>query len=189
MTADIADTHIGNLKQLKAWGLPISRELKLAHGIDECLDYYRDIGERRSALPYEIDGVVFKVNSIASQRELGFRAREPRWAIAHKFPASEELTELLDVEFQVGRTGAVTPVARLKPVKVAGVTVANATLHNMDEVARLGLMIGDTVIIRRAGDVIPQVVQVITERRPADARPVEIPGSARCVVPMSSAHN
>ncbi len=150
VTSDIADTHIGNLKQLKAWGMPISRELKLAHGIDECLDYYRDIGERRNSLPYEIDGVVFKVNSIASQRELGFRAREPRWAIAHKFPASEELTELLDVEFQVGRTGAVTPVARLKPVKVAGVTVANATLHNMDEVARLGLMIGDTVIIRRA---------------------------------------
>ncbi|MDR6956496.1 DNA ligase (NAD+) [Pseudomonas brassicacearum] len=175
VTADIADTHIGNLKQLKAWGMPISRELKLAHGIDECLDYYRDIGERRNALPYEIDGVVFKVNSIASQRELGFRAREPRWAIAHKFPATEELTELLDVEFQVGRTGAVTPVARLKPVKVAGVTVANATLHNMDEVARLGLMIGDTVIIRRAGDVIPQVVQVITERRPDDARPVEVP--------------
>ncbi|WP_434580459.1 NAD-dependent DNA ligase LigA [Pseudomonas sp. Z5-35] len=175
VSSDIADTHIGNLKQLKAWGLPISRELKLAHGIDECLDYYHDIGERRNGLPYEIDGVVFKVNSIASQRELGFRAREPRWAIAHKFPASEELTELLDVEFQVGRTGAVTPVARLKPVKVAGVTVANATLHNMDEVARLGLMIGDTVIIRRAGDVIPQVVQVVTERRPDNARAVEVP--------------
>ncbi|WP_434557864.1 NAD-dependent DNA ligase LigA [Pseudomonas sp. Z4-20] len=175
VSSDIADTHIGNLRQLKAWGLPISRELKLAHGIDECLDYYHDIGERRNGLPYEIDGVVFKVNSIASQRELGFRAREPRWAIAHKFPASEELTELLDVEFQVGRTGAVTPVARLKPVKVAGVTVANATLHNMDEVARLGLMIGDTVIIRRAGDVIPQVVQVVTERRPDNARAVEVP--------------
>ncbi|MGE8101188.1 NAD-dependent DNA ligase LigA [Pseudomonas fluorescens] len=175
VSAEIADTHIGNLQQLKLWGLPVSHELKLAKGIGECLDYYRDIGERRNALPYEIDGVVFKVNSLASQRELGFRAREPRWAIAHKFPAMEELTELLDVEFQVGRTGAVTPVARLKPVKVAGVTVSNATLHNMDEVARLGLMIGDTVIIRRAGDVIPQVVQVVTERRPENARPVQIP--------------
>jgi DNA ligase (NAD+) len=172
---DISDTHIGNLKQLKAWGMPISRELKVAAGIEDCLKYYHDIGERRLSLPYEIDGVVFKVNSIAAQRELGFRAREPRWAIAHKFPAMEELTELLDVEFQVGRTGAVTPVARLKPVKVAGVTVANATLHNMDEVARLGLMIGDTVIIRRAGDVIPQVVQVVLERRPDNARKVEIP--------------
>ncbi|AAY91180.1 DNA ligase (NAD(+)) LigA [Pseudomonas protegens] len=177
VSADIADTHIGNLERLKQWGMPISRELRLAKGIDECLDYYREIGERRNALPYEIDGVVFKVNSIASQRELGFRAREPRWAIAHKFPAMEELTELLDVEFQVGRTGAVTPVARLQPVKVAGVTVSNATLHNMDEVARLGLMIGDTVIIRRAGDVIPQVVQVVTERRPENARPVQIPES------------
>jgi DNA ligase (NAD+) len=172
---DIADTHTGNLQQLKAWGMPISREMKIAHGIEDCLKYYHDIGEKRLSLPYEIDGVVFKVNSIASQRELGFRAREPRWAIAHKFPAMEELTELLDVEFQVGRTGAVTPVARLKPVKVAGVTVANATLHNMDEVARLDLMIGDTVIIRRAGDVIPQVVQVVQERRPKDARVVEVP--------------
>ena len=167
----------GNLQQLKKWGMPISHELKLAKGIQDCLDYYRDIGERRNSLPYEIDGVVFKVNSIASQRELGFRAREPRWAIAHKFPAMEELTELLDVEFQVGRTGAVTPVARLKPVKVAGVTVSNATLHNMDEVARLGLMIGDTVIIRRAGDVIPQVVSVVPERRPENARAVQIPES------------
>lgn len=175
VSAEICDTHIGNLNQLKDWGMPVSRELKLANGIDECLDYYRDIGERRLALSYEIDGVVFKVNNLASQRELGFRAREPRWAIAHKFPAMEELTELLDVEFQVGRTGAVTPVARLKPVKVAGVTVANATLHNMDEVARLGLMIGDTVIIRRAGDVIPQVVQVVLERRPESARAVQIP--------------
>ncbi|WP_397449000.1 NAD-dependent DNA ligase LigA [Pseudomonas sp. NA-150] len=175
VSEEFSDTHIGNLQQLKAWGMPVSRELKLADGIAECLDYYRDIGERRLSLPYEIDGVVFKVNNIASQRELGFRAREPRWAIAHKFPAMEELTELLDVEFQVGRTGAVTPVARLKPVKVAGVTVANATLHNMDEVARLGLMIGDTVIIRRAGDVIPQVVQVVLERRPENARAVQIP--------------
>ncbi|PSS56459.1 NAD-dependent DNA ligase LigA [Pseudomonas sp. BBP2017] len=175
VSAPLADTHIGTLEQLKVWGLPISRELRHAAGVAECLEYYRDIGARRNDLPYEIDGVVFKVNSLASQRELGFRAREPRWAIAHKFPAMEELTEVLDVEFQVGRTGAVTPVARLKPVKVAGVTVSNATLHNMDEVARLGLMIGDTVIIRRAGDVIPQVMQVVPERRPDDARPVHIP--------------
>jgi DNA ligase (NAD+) len=172
---ELPSTQVAILQALKAWGLPISRELKLARGIAECQEYYRDIGTRRADLPFEIDGVVFKVNDLAWQRELGFRAREPRWAIAHKFPAMEELTELLDVEFQVGRTGAVTPVARLNPVKVAGVMVANATLHNMDEVLRLGLMIGDTVIIRRAGDVIPQVVQVVPERRPADARPVLIP--------------
>ena len=172
---ELADTQIGILEQLRSWGLAISRELKLAHGVEQCLAYYRDIGERRAGLGYEIDGVVFKVNQLAYQRELGFRAREPRWAIAHKFPAMEEVTELLDVEFQVGRTGAVTPVARLKPVQVAGVTVSNATLHNMDEVARLGLMIGDSVIIRRAGDVIPQVMQVVAERRPADARSVVIP--------------
>ncbi|MFV3411707.1 NAD-dependent DNA ligase LigA [Pseudomonas nitroreducens] len=168
-------TQAGILEALKGWGIPISRELKRAKGVEGCRAYYEDIGARRDSLAYEIDGVVFKVNRIDFQRELGFRAREPRWAIAHKFPAREELTELLDVEFQVGRTGAVTPVARLKPVQVAGVTVANATLHNMDEVARLGLMIGDTVIVRRAGDVIPQVMQVVTERRPADARPVAIP--------------
>ena len=163
---ELPATQVGILQQLKVWGVPISRELQLVRGANECLAYYRDIGERRASLAYEIDGVVFKLNDLTYQRELGFRAREPRWAIAHKFPALEELTELLDVEFQVGRTGAVTPVARLQPVKVAGVMVANATLHNMDEVARLGLMIGDTVIIRRAGDVIPQVVQVVLERRP-----------------------
>lgn len=172
---ELPNTQVGILYQLRDWGLLISRELKLVEGIDGCLDYYRDIGERRASLPYEIDGVVFKVNDLGWQRELGFRAREPRWAIAHKFPASEEMTELLDVEFQVGRTGAVTPVARLKPVQVAGVTVSNATLHNMDEVQRLGVMIGDTVIIRRAGDVIPQVMQVVADLRPADARPVQVP--------------
>ncbi|CDZ93866.1 NAD-dependent DNA ligase LigA [Pseudomonas saudiphocaensis] len=172
---ELPDTHIGILNALKSWGLPISRELKLAKGIADCWAYYDAIGEKRDALPYEIDGVVFKVNSVAQQRELGFRAREPRWAIAHKFPAREEVTELLDVEFQVGRTGAITPVARLKPVQVAGVTVSNATLHNMDEVARLGVMIGDTVIVRRAGDVIPQILGLIPERRPADARAVQVP--------------
>lgn len=175
VSAELAPTQVGMLERLKGWGIPISRELRLAKGVEACLDYYRDIGQRRMALPYDIDGVVFKVNTLEDQQQLGFRARTPHWAIAHKFPAQEELTELLDVEFQVGRTGAVTPVARLKPVKVAGVTVANATLHNMDEVARLGLMIGDTVIIRRAGDVIPQVMQVVVERRPADARPVHVP--------------
>ena len=174
---ELPDTQLGILQALQTWGVPISPELYLARGIEACQTYYQRIGAKREALPYEIDGVVFKVNNLAWQRELGFRAREPRWAIAHKFPAMEELTELLDVEFQVGRTGAVTPVARLKPVKVAGVMVANATLHNMDEVARLGLMIGDTLIIRRAGDVIPQVVQVVLERRPLDARAVEIPAS------------
>ncbi|SDR97401.1 DNA ligase (NAD+) [Halopseudomonas xinjiangensis] len=172
---ELPRTQVGILEALRGWGLMISRELKLVSGVEGCLEYYRDLGERRADLTYEIDGVVFKVNDLGYQRELGFRSREPRWAIAHKFPASEELTELLDVEFQVGRTGAITPVARLRPVQVAGVTVSNATLHNMDEVARLGVMIGDTVIIRRAGDVIPQVMQVVAERRPADAQPVEVP--------------
>lgn len=180
VSAELPSTQVSMLEQLRTWGVPISRELTLAKGVEACLAYYRDIGQRRMALPYDIDGVVFKVNHIEDQQQLGFRARTPHWAIAHKFPAQEELTELLDVEFQVGRTGAVTPVARLKPVKVAGVTVSNATLHNMDEVARLGLMIGDTVIVRRAGDVIPQVTQVVLERRPAAAQAVEIP--AQCPV-------
>lgn len=175
VSGELPATQVGMLQQLKAWGVPISRELKLAKGVEACLEYYRDIGARRMSLAYDIDGVVFKVNNIEDQQQLGFRARTPHWAIAHKFPAQEELTELLDVEFQVGRTGAVTPVARLNPVKVAGVMVANATLHNMDEVARLGLMIGDTVIIRRAGDVIPQVMAVVPERRPENARSVHIP--------------
>ncbi|PAU64715.1 DNA ligase (NAD(+)) LigA [Pseudomonas sp. PIC25] len=172
---ELPRTHFLLLQALREWGLPISRELKLAKGAEECLGYYRAIGEKRDALAYEIDGVVFKVNDIGQQRELGFRAREPRWALAHKFPAREEITELLGVEFQVGRTGAITPVARLKPVQVAGVTVSNATLHNMDEVARLGVMIGDTVIVRRAGDVIPQILGVIAERRPVDAKAVHVP--------------
>ncbi|MGV6475605.1 NAD-dependent DNA ligase LigA [Azotobacter vinelandii] len=173
--AEVPQTHTSLLETLRRWGLPISRELQLARSVQDCLAYYRAIGERRQGLAYDIDGVVFKVNRLDWQRELGFRARTPHWAIAYKFPAQEELTELLGVEFQVGRTGAITPVARLKPVQVAGVTVSNASLHNMDEVARLGVMIGDTVIVRRAGDVIPQIMQVVGERRPADARPVEVP--------------
>ncbi|WP_245399607.1 NAD-dependent DNA ligase LigA [Atopomonas sediminilitoris] len=171
---ELADSQYHILQQFKRWGIPISPELRQVSGAEALLAYYQDIGARRAALSYDIDGVVFKVDDLAWQAQLGFRAREPRWAIAHKFPAQEEITTLLDVEFQVGRTGAVTPVARLAPVQVAGVTVSNATLHNMDEVARLGLMIGDTVVIRRAGDVIPQVVSVVLERRPDDAQAVTI---------------
>ena len=175
--ASLPDTQSALIQKLKEWGIPISREFKLARGVEECLAYYRDIGERRDSLPYEIDGVVFKVDRRDWQQRLGFRAREPRWALAQKFPAVEQMTELLNVEFNVGRTGAVTPVARLDPVQIAGVTVSNATLHNMDEVERLGLRIGDTVIVRRAGDVIPQVMGVVLEKRPADARPVIVPST------------
>ncbi|MCE9790434.1 NAD-dependent DNA ligase LigA [Shewanella indica] len=171
----LADTHLGQLQQLKTWGLPISSEIRLAKDLSEVDDYYRDIMARRSALAYEIDGVVFKVNSIEAQQTLGFVSRAPRWAIAYKFPAQEEMTLLEGVDFQVGRTGAVTPVARLKPVFVGGVTVSNATLHNADEIARLGVKVGDTVIIRRAGDVIPQVVAVVPEKRPEDATEIRFP--------------
>ena len=172
---ELPDTQTALLQALKIWGLPISPEQRLVQGAEGCLDFYRDLAERREQLPYEIDGVVFKVDTLADQQALGFRAREPRWAIAYKFPAQEAVTELLDVEFQVGRTGAITPVARLKPVSVGGVTVANASLHNMDEVARLDIRIGDSVVVRRAGDVIPQILGVVPERRPAEARPVLIP--------------
>lgn len=177
----IADSHHQTLQQLKRWGLPVSSLAQVVSGLAGCVEYHRQLGQQRDSLDYEIDGVVFKLDDLQQQQQLGFRAREPRWAIAYKFAAREELTILQDVEFQVGRTGAVTPVARLKPVRVGGVTVANATLHNMDEVERLGLMIGDTVVIRRAGDVIPQVTSVVMERRPADARPVLLPdGCPQC---------
>jgi DNA ligase (NAD+) len=172
--------HTDTLQQLREWGLKTSPLTKTVRGVEGCLAYYRDIGERRASLPYEIDGVVYKVNRYAQQRELGFVARAPRWAIAHKFPAHEENTIVKDVEFQVGRTGALTPVARLEPIFVGGVTVSNATLHNMDEVRRKDVRIGDTVVVRRAGDVIPEIVKVIVDRRPASARIVELPG--RCPV-------
>lgn len=167
--------HSEVLEQFREWNLKVSPLTKVVQGVEGCLEYYRDIGARRGSLKYEIDGVVYKVNRFAQQRELGFVSRAPRWAIAHKFPAHEENTIVRDVEFQVGRTGALTPVARLEPIFVGGVTVSNATLHNMDEVQRKDVHIGDTVVIRRAGDVIPEVVKVILERRPEDAKPVKLP--------------
>ena len=171
----LASYHLERLEQLKSWGLPICPEIKLLQGINQCSDYFDWVLENRNQLSYEIDGVVFKVDSINLQQQLGFIAKAPRWAIAHKFPAEEEITKLLAVDFQVGRTGAITPVARLEPVFVGGVNVSNATLHNMDEIERLGIMLGDTVIIRRAGDVIPQIVSVVLDRRPADAKPITRP--------------
>lgn len=172
---ELADSHFGRLEQIQDLGLPVSSEVKLAQGIVGCLEYYTDIAVRRNDLEYEIDGVVNKVNDINLQERLGFVARAPRWAIAHKFPAQEEVTQLLGVDFQVGRTGALTPVARLEPVSVGGVTVSNATLHNMDEIERLGVKVKDFVVIRRAGDVIPQVVSIIGERRPDDATEIKAP--------------
>jgi len=172
---NIPEDHYQQLEKLTDWGLPLCPETKLVEGPKAALAYYSDILTRRSELKYEIDGVVIKINQKTLQERLGFVARAPRWAIAYKFPAQEEITQLLDVDFQVGRTGAITPVARLKPVFVGGVTVSNATLHNSDEVARLGVKVGDTVIIRRAGDVIPQITQVVLERRPDDARDIEFP--------------
>src|SRR5690349_4642279 len=160
---------------LNSLGLRTCPEAKKVRGIEGCLAYYRDIGARRARLPYQIDGVVYKVDSRADQEKLGFVSRAPRWALAHKFPADEELTLLEDVIFNVGRTGALTPAAKLKPVFVGGVTVSNATLHNMDEVARKGFMIGDTVVVRRAGDVIPEVVRYLPDRRPAEARDIVMP--------------
>ncbi|MBU6952935.1 NAD-dependent DNA ligase LigA [Hahella sp. HN01] len=172
---ELPGTQHDILTQLQQWGLKINSQMKLASGAQECLDYYHHIMNIRDQLPYEIDGVVFKVNRIDLQQELGFVSRAPRWAIAYKFPAHEEMTELLAVDFQVGRTGVMTPVARLNPVFVGGATVSNATLHNMDEIRRLGVHVGDTVIIRRAGDVIPQVVSVVLDRRPEGAVPVDFP--------------
>ena len=167
--------HSDILAALHGWGLLINAESAVVNSIQGCADYYAQLALKRDGLPYDIDGIVFKINRIDYQKELGFVSKAPRWAVAHKFPAQEELTVLLDVEFQVGRTGALTPVARLEPVFVGGVTVSNATLHNMDEIERLGLKIGDTVSVRRAGDVIPKVVSVVMAKRPANAKSIYLP--------------
>jgi DNA ligase (NAD+) len=168
-------THAELLDAIEKFGLPVNRDRRVCRGAQALMAFYEDVQERRAALPFEIDGVVYKVNSLALQRELGFVSREPRFAVAHKFPAEEMPTEVVDISVQVGRTGAITPVAKLKPVFVGGVTVTNATLHNEDEVRRKDVRIGDTVIVRRAGDVIPEVVRVVLERRPKDARAFVMP--------------
>jgi len=165
------------LELLRSLGLPVAHEVRAVQGVPGCLAYYQELGARRPNLPYQIDGVVYKLDRRADQERLGFLSRSPRWAIAHKFPADEAVTVVKGIEFQVGRTGALTPVARLEPVFVAGVTVSNATLHNIDEVHRKDVRSGDTVIVRRAGDVIPEVVSVITERRPAGTVPVQLPAT------------
>jgi DNA ligase (NAD+) len=175
--AALPERHSEVLAALRGWGLRTCPEIGVVQGVQGCLDYYRRIGERRSSLAYQIDGVVYKVDRFADQRQLGFVSRAPRWALAHKFPADEAVTTVREVEFQVGRTGALTPVARLEPVFVGGVTVSNATLHNMDEIERKDVRIGDAVVVRRAGDVIPEVLRVLPERRPADARSVVLPGT------------
>jgi DNA ligase (NAD+) len=178
--AVIADRHSAAMAKLREWGFPVCPQNALKRGADGCLAYFRKLGEERDALPYGIDGVVYKVDRYDQQRELGFVARAPRWAIAHKFPAEEQATVVEAIDIQIGRTGAATPVARLKPVQVAGVTVTNATLHNADQVARLDVRVGDSVIVRRAGDVIPEVVRVISERRPAHTKPWKMP--AHCPI-------
>lgn len=160
------DSHIQAMKMVAKWGCQISAELQLVEGVEGCLTYIQQIGEHRERLPYDIDGVVFKVDNVELQQRLGFVSRAPRWAIAYKFPAQQEMTIVEDIEIQVGRTGALTPVARLKPVFVGGVTVSNATLHNQDEIDRKDVRIGDTVIVQRAGDVIPEIVQVVLSKRP-----------------------
>lgn len=178
------ETHSGMLKFLGTLGLRVNPLIKVVKGVNECISYYNKISEKRDQLPYEIDGVVYKVNQLNEQEKLGFISRAPRWAIAHKFPAEEVDTIIEAVEFQVGRTGALTPVARLKPVHVHGVTVSNATLHNMDEIKRKDIHIGDAVIVRRAGDVIPEIVSVITAKRPAHAKKIILP--KQCPVCHSS---
>jgi len=173
----LPERHSQILGSLRKWGLRTAPEATVKRGVEGLLDYYGQMLVRRPSLGYQIDGVVYKVDSLSLQQELGYVARAPRWAIAHKFPAEEEMTTIRDIEWQVGRTGALTPVARLEPVFVGGVTVSNATLHNIDELHRKDVRVGDTVVIRRAGDVIPEVVEVLAERRPSHTRVVRLPES------------
>lgn len=168
-------THSTMLAQLREWGFPVSQLVEVVQGSEGLLTYYRRIGEARDGLPFDIDGVVYKLDDLAGQREMGFVSRAPRWALAHKFPAQEQSTTVEAIEIQIGRTGAATPVARLKPVHVAGVVVTNATLHNADQIARLDVRVGDTVIVRRAGDVIPEVAGVVAEQRPAGTHAWQMP--------------
>jgi DNA ligase (NAD+) len=172
---ELPATHAGLLDMLAGFGLPVDDHRRVVQGAGELVAFYEHVTAIRDELPFDIDGVVYKVNSLALQRKLGFVTREPRWAVAHKFPAEEQATRLVDIGVQVGRTGAITPIARLEPVFVGGVTVTSATLHNEDEVRRKDVRIGDTVIVRRAGDVIPEIVRVVVERRPADAREFVMP--------------
>lgn len=172
---DLVGRHSETLRRLGEWGLPICSEVAVLSGADACLHYYRELSARRHALPFDIDGVVYKVDDYAAQQKLGFVARAPRWAIAHKFPAEEQLSCVEAIDFQVGRTGALTPVARLTPVFVGGATVSNATLHNFADLHRKDVRVGDTVVVRRAGDVIPEVASVVLDRRPAGTSEVEIP--------------
>jgi DNA ligase (NAD+) len=187
---ELPDRHSEMLQALKAFGFPVSREVGVARGAGGLLDYFAKVGARRDALAYDIDGVVYKLDRYDQQKTMGFVSRAPRWAIAHKFPAQEQLTTVEAIEVQVGRTGALTPVARLAPVQVAGVTVTNATLHNADQIARLDVRVGDTVIVRRAGDVIPEVVRVIEEKRPVDGkgRALNAPYEFPSVCPACGSH-
>jgi DNA ligase (NAD+) len=174
---ELPQRHSETLQELRRLGFKICPQSRVVESVEGCLKYYREIGAARPSLPYQIDGVVYKVDDVNLQRKLGFISRAPRWAIAHKFPAEEALTVVRGIEFQVGRTGALTPVARLEPVFVGGVTVSSATLHNMDELVRKDVRVGDTVVVRRAGDVIPEVARVLPERRVAGAELVTLPGT------------
>lgn len=184
----VPETHSAVLDALKAFGFPVCSERITGKGAEPLVAFHAEIERKRDTLPYDIDGVVYKVNRLDLQRELGFRTREPHWAVAHKFPAQEALTELISIDLQVGRTGAITPVARLKPVFVGGVTVTNATLHNQDEIDRKDVRIGDTVIVRRAGDVIPEVVGVLLDRRPIDAKPYNLLQAIDHACPVCGSH-